>query len=207
MKIFAHRGLVFEYPENTLISFRNSLKRGFSLEIDLRVTADNHLVVIHDPCTGNLNNINLIIRNSNLKDLKKIDFGEKVLEGKFSNKGIRIPTFSEVLKVFLEESKENLEIAIQIKDYNVKNIERLFVSVLNEFDKDNPNFEIYKKVFVFDLTIELFKKLKKIQPKLKTSFSVGEGSRFPDLNHPTIYNYNSIKNIDYEIVWGDEWEI
>jgi glycerophosphoryl diester phosphodiesterase len=58
--IAAHRGLSESVPENTLEAFRRSIARGVPIiELDLRVTADGELVVLHDrtldrttDCTG-----------------------------------------------------------------------------------------------------------------------------------------------------------
>jgi glycerophosphoryl diester phosphodiesterase len=58
--IAAHRGLSESVPENTLAAFRRSIARGVPIiELDLRVTADGELVVLHDrtldrttDCTG-----------------------------------------------------------------------------------------------------------------------------------------------------------
>jgi hypothetical protein len=58
--IVAHRGLSEGVPENSLAAFRRSITRGISIiELDLRVTADGELVVLHDrtldrttDCTG-----------------------------------------------------------------------------------------------------------------------------------------------------------
>lgn len=58
--IVAHRGLSEGVPENTLAAFRRSIARGVPIiELDLRVTRDGQLVVLHDAwldrttnCTG-----------------------------------------------------------------------------------------------------------------------------------------------------------
>jgi glycerophosphoryl diester phosphodiesterase len=44
-----HRGARFEAPENTLPGFRHAITSGLtSIEFDVRMSADGHLVVIHD---------------------------------------------------------------------------------------------------------------------------------------------------------------
>ena len=43
------RGMVSGFPESTLAACRQSISLGFSaIEIDLRATADGHIVVMHD---------------------------------------------------------------------------------------------------------------------------------------------------------------
>jgi glycerophosphoryl diester phosphodiesterase len=47
--IVAHRGVAAGYPENTLAAFRGSVSLGFrAIEIDLRATADGHIVIMHN---------------------------------------------------------------------------------------------------------------------------------------------------------------
>ncbi|MDQ3779613.1 MAG: glycerophosphodiester phosphodiesterase, partial [Chloroflexota bacterium] len=49
MLIVGHRGARFEAPENTLPGFRYAVGLGLAaVEFDIRMTADEHLVVIHD---------------------------------------------------------------------------------------------------------------------------------------------------------------
>ena len=62
--IHAHRGGAIvkgkpTYPENTMPAFRQAARRGFTLELDAKITADGVPVVFHDatldrvtPCTG-----------------------------------------------------------------------------------------------------------------------------------------------------------
>ena len=50
MKIWAHRGCSQIYPENTITAFEKALKiPGLTgIELDIQLTADGELVVIHD---------------------------------------------------------------------------------------------------------------------------------------------------------------
>src|SRR5215210_242323 len=47
---FAHRGLHYGsgFPENSLLAFAAALEIGAGIECDLRLTADNRIVVFHD---------------------------------------------------------------------------------------------------------------------------------------------------------------
>ena len=54
--VVAHRGMVAGFPENTLAAYRQSITMGFSaIEIDLRATADGHIVVMHDDTVDRTN--------------------------------------------------------------------------------------------------------------------------------------------------------
>src|SRR5690554_4717881 len=49
MRLYAHRGLSGEYPENTMISFQHAAEARFDgIELDVQLTRDGQLVVIHD---------------------------------------------------------------------------------------------------------------------------------------------------------------
>ena len=46
---FGHRGASSDYPENTLLAFKQAIKQGATgLELDVHKTKDHQLVVIHD---------------------------------------------------------------------------------------------------------------------------------------------------------------
>lgn len=49
MKIYAHRGASGFYPENTMLAFHKALEAGSDgIEIDVHLTADGEVVIIHD---------------------------------------------------------------------------------------------------------------------------------------------------------------
>ena len=50
MKIWAHRGCSQRYPENTILAFEKAMEveRLTGIELDIQLTKDKELVVIHD---------------------------------------------------------------------------------------------------------------------------------------------------------------
>lgn len=49
MKLFAHRGVMTHFPENTMAAFRAALAaHADGIETDVHLTKDGHLVLIHD---------------------------------------------------------------------------------------------------------------------------------------------------------------
>ncbi len=68
LKPFAHRGLHSDsIPENSMKSFIEAEKKGFNIELDVRITKDNELIVLHDKFINSLN-----IEKTNYKNLPKI---------------------------------------------------------------------------------------------------------------------------------------
>lgn len=74
--IVAHRGASRDAPENTLSSFTLAWKLGAdAIEGDFRLTKDGHIVCIHDEDTKRVVGRKLIVAESALADLRKLDVG------------------------------------------------------------------------------------------------------------------------------------
>ncbi|GHH79473.1 glycerophosphoryl diester phosphodiesterase [Streptomyces sulfonofaciens] len=88
--VYAHRGARAEEPENTLRSYRRALALGADgIELDVRVSADGHLVVIHDKNVDRTTDGSGPIAELTLAEIKELDAGQ----------GERIPTFDEAMEV------------------------------------------------------------------------------------------------------------
>lgn len=88
--IVAHRGLAAGVPENTLAAFRQSIDRGVTtIETDLRLTKDGHLVVIHDETLDRTTNCAGRVSAIELARIKACDAGS----------GERVPMLAEVLEL------------------------------------------------------------------------------------------------------------
>ena len=76
---FAHRGLHYGsvFPENSLIAFAAALEFGAGIECDLRLTADNQLVVFHDADARRMCGSPMRIGNSSLAELGRLRLGNR----------------------------------------------------------------------------------------------------------------------------------
>lgn len=55
--VSAHRGYWADYPENSLDAFRMAVEAGADIvEMDVRLTKDNVMVVFHDACLDRMTN-------------------------------------------------------------------------------------------------------------------------------------------------------
>lgn len=93
--IIAHRGASHAAPENTLAAFRLGWEMGSdAIELDIHLTADGEIVVIHDASTQRTAGVEHRIAETSLAELKELDFGSfKGAEWR----GERILTLGEVL--------------------------------------------------------------------------------------------------------------
>jgi glycerophosphoryl diester phosphodiesterase len=75
---FAHRGLHYGagIPENSLIAFAAALELGAGIECDLRLTADDEIVVFHDPDARRMCASPLRIGQSSLAELGRLRLAE-----------------------------------------------------------------------------------------------------------------------------------
>src|SRR6187551_506701 len=100
-KGFAHRGLHYGlgFPENSLIAFAAALELGAGIECDLRLTADNQIVVFHDADAWRICASPMRIGQSSLKDLARLRVGEHplpTLESLLALVGGRVPLLLEI---------------------------------------------------------------------------------------------------------------
>ena len=107
-QVIAHRGGRGLGPENTLAAFRRSLAAGADvLEMDVRTTADGHLVVLHDATVDRTTDGSGAVNEMTLAQLKTLDAGYRWTADRgrsfpFRGRGITVPSLSEVLAAFAD---------------------------------------------------------------------------------------------------------
>lgn len=78
MLIYGHRGAAGEAPENTLGGFRHAWERGARcLELDVRLSADEELVVVHDPKVDRTTNGRGAVSAFTSEELARLDARRK----------------------------------------------------------------------------------------------------------------------------------
>jgi glycerophosphoryl diester phosphodiesterase len=106
--LIAHRGESFDAPENTLAAINLAWERGaLAVEVDVHLTADNQICVIHDKTTERTAGKRMVIKGSVMAQLKKFDAG--LWKGE-KWRGEPIPTLTEVLKTVPANGKLVVEI-------------------------------------------------------------------------------------------------
>ncbi len=96
--LIAHRGASTVAPEHTIPAYEAAIQAGAdALELDVHLTADDQLVVIHDPDLARTTDGRGAVREHTLPELKRLDAGRWF--GR-AFRGQRIQTLSEVLERF-----------------------------------------------------------------------------------------------------------
>lgn len=76
-RVFAHRGLALDAPENTLLAFERALAAGAThLETDVQLSGDGHPVLSHDPVARGPGGAAIRIDETPLGTLQQFDLGQ-----------------------------------------------------------------------------------------------------------------------------------
>jgi glycerophosphoryl diester phosphodiesterase len=102
----AHRGASTLAPENTIEAFRLAVEAGAGgLELDVHMTRDGHIVVIHDATVDRTTNGSGAVSEMTLDELRRFDAGHNFSPDggstrPYRGRGVWVPTLGEVLEEF-----------------------------------------------------------------------------------------------------------
>ena len=130
MKIWAHRGCSQRYPENTLLAFEKAaaLQNLTGIELDIQLTRDGELVVIHDERVDRTTEGIGYVRDYSLLELKRLHIYAD------ENPCQQIPTMREVLDLLEPRLKAGLRLNIGLKNSICfyEGMEEKIVELINE---------------------------------------------------------------------------
>lgn len=129
-KVFAHRGFSGNYPENTMLAFREAAKTGcVGIELDVQLSKDGEVVVFHDESLDRTTDGTGPVRSHTLAELLKFTanaaFGDTVEPQK-------IPTLREYFE-FVKETNLYTNIELKTGIYNYPGIEQKVYDLVKEF--------------------------------------------------------------------------
>ena len=130
MKIWAHRGCSQRYPENTLLAFEKAaaLQNLTGIELDIQLTRDGELVVIHDERVDRTTEGIGYVRDYSILELKRLHIYAD------ENPCQQIPTMREVLDLLEPRLKAGLRLNIELKNSICfyEGMEEKIVELINE---------------------------------------------------------------------------
>ena len=107
-EIIAHRGASYLAPENTLASVKLGYELGAdAVEVDVHLSKDQHVVVIHDKTTQRTAGKNMKVKKSRAEKLRQLEVGSWKDE---KYRGEKIPLLSEVFELVPANRKLVVEI-------------------------------------------------------------------------------------------------
>ena len=157
MRVIAHRGARFDEPENTL----RAIKRAFecdadTVEIDVRLSSDRELVVIHDDTLERTTNGFGKVRDKTLNQLRALDAGN----------GEMIQTLSEVLSLV---KQLGIALVIELKERDTE------AQVVREIGKAG----LERNVIISSFFHSSLLTIKELAPNLKTGVILSSLPVFP----------------------------
>ncbi|MCU0561492.1 MAG: hypothetical protein MUD16_15030 [Desulfobacterales bacterium] len=106
--LIGHRGYPARFPENTLAGFEGAIRAGCDMvELDVTLTRDRRLVVIHDDTLERTTNGKGRVRAHTLAEIRRLDAGSW-FDARFA--GQRVPELWKVMALTAGRCRVNIEI-------------------------------------------------------------------------------------------------
>jgi len=145
MMIIGHRGAAALEPENTLLSIERAMDIGVdAVEIDVHLSEDKELVVIHDATVDRTTNGTGPVSSYTVQEIKRLDAG----------KGETIPTLQEVIDLI----DRRVMLVIELKE---EGTERPVVDLIIQNN-------LFDKACVISFWHRLVKTVKEMDSRIKT---------------------------------------
>jgi glycerophosphoryl diester phosphodiesterase len=158
MEIIAHRGASYLAPENTVASAKLAWeKKADAVEIDVYLTTDQQVVVIHDHTTKRTGGEELEVANCTAEQLRRLDVGRFKDE---SFAGERIPLLQEILQTV--PADKQLFVEIKCGPEVLPTLER----IIAESGKRS-------QIVIIGFDLETVKASKRLMPDIPTYWLVG----------------------------------
>ncbi|NLK14102.1 MAG: hypothetical protein GX313_05085 [Spirochaetales bacterium] len=164
-KAVAHRGGALLAPENTIEAFQAGIASGADqLELDIHLSKDDMIIVMHDPTLQRTANRSGAIRDYTAAELKQFN----AASAHQGHSPLEIPTLKEVLDLVKDTDLE-LQIEIKVdKDGNrYEGIEERLIALLKEY-------ELIDRSIVISFDFPTLARIQELQPSLRTGALVSK---------------------------------
>ena len=157
VNIIAHRGANKRAPQNTIPAFKKSIEIGVDgFETDIHLSSDGVPVICHNYTIDETSNGTGKIYEHTYEELLQLDFGAKHGE-KF--KGLKIPTFEEILQKFAGRVIMNIHVKIWDAAFENPMIEEI-IALIRKYDCE-------KHIYFMTDNDEIIKQVMEYAPDLK----------------------------------------
>jgi glycerophosphoryl diester phosphodiesterase len=150
----AHRGASAYEPENTLRAFERAIAMGATmLELDVHLSRDGHLIVIHDADISRTTNGAGRVTEMTLNHIKQFDAGQSE----------RVPTLPEVIEL----ARDRVQLYIELKDPRTPSP---LIRVLRQLC-------FAQQVIAASFDPASLRQVKQLSPEMRTSILIGPCSK------------------------------
>lgn len=183
IQVIAHRGASDDAPEHTLAAYRKAIEDGAdALECDVRLTADGHLVCVHDRRVNRTSNGRGAVSALELSELAALDFGSwKDREESESPDWDPVPgeltsvlTLERLLELLVETRATGrpLQLAIETKHPTrwAGQVEERLLHLLKRFELDAPPAGGPSPVRIMSFSARSLRRIQDAAPDLPTVY-------------------------------------
>jgi glycerophosphoryl diester phosphodiesterase len=169
--VIAHQGGNDLWPGNTLYAMEQAAALGVDvLEMDLHITADDVLVIIHDETVDDTTNGTGVVESITLEEIKQLDAGYDWSpdDGKtnpYRDQGITIPTLEEIFQAF-----PDYRMTIEIKKTE-RSMAAPFCQLIRQY-------EMQDQIVVASFHDERMEEFRQVCPEVATSSARQETTIF-----------------------------
>lgn len=158
--LVAHRGGALLAPENTLAAFERGIaERADAIEMDVHLSKDGEIVVIHDPNLSRTTDGSGNVGDLTLAEIRKYNAAAKFTAAAFPPQ--KVPTFQEVVDLARGRVGMQVEIKVRPDGARYPGIEQKVIDVLRAAG-------MVEKTVIISFDWPTLQDVKKIEPKLKT---------------------------------------
>ena len=186
IQVVAHRGASEEAPEHTLAAYRKAIEDGAdALECDVRLTADGHLVCVHDRRVNRTSNGRGAVSALELADLAALDFGswKKTPAGRARDEDpdwehrpedpaeTSVLTLERLLELVADAGRR-VELAIETKHPTrwAGQVEERLLMLLKRFGLDSPDIPEESPVRIMSFSARSLRRVQTASPTLPTVY-------------------------------------
>ena len=142
--VIGHRGCAYE-PENTIRAIKKAIDIGVDIvEVDVHLSKDNELVVIHDERLDRTTNGKGLVKDFTLEELRQFDAG----------KGERLPTLQDVI----DTCRGKVQLLIELKALGSE------IKVLKKLEENRFRDEVY----IISFWHQMIKHVRELDRDIKT---------------------------------------
>lgn len=192
MFLIAHRANNnHKFSENSLPAILDVLDKNYidGIEIDVRITKDKHLVLVHDPVIDFVSEGTGIVNHMTLSELQKYRYGKSKEEMATLDESLNKISSKKIILIELKEMGNNY---IDLVDETIK--------VINKYP--------FLNIFISSFNFLLLTYLKNNYPSIKCGLIIGYGLNALKINNNFDFNIvsnkyiNKLKKKNYNFVFG-----
>lgn len=186
IQVVAHRGASEEAPEHTLTAYKKAIEDGAdALECDVRLTADGHLVCVHDRRVNRTSNGRGAVSALELADLASLDFSSRKTRDFWRTRDeepdweyrpedredTSVLTLERLLELVADAGRR-VEMAIETKHPTrwAGQVEERLLLLLKRFGLDNPASAAESQVRVMSFSARSLHRVRAASPTLPTVY-------------------------------------